>query len=762
MQFTLSHSGQTGVQTTTVYPHQVTITDKATLQAIAQYDHVAGLFTNNTRSNANFIKSDVLVMDIDNDHTDNSDEWVTEELLKDIFADYNFALVTSRNYLVQKGDKAARPKFHIYFQINEVTDKDTYALLKEELVNRYGIFDTNAKDAARFFFGNPNAKVLWHDSWLTIDEDLLDATTTSDDEEDFDADFYQPPIGPITEGSRNSTMSVFAAKILKRLGVTKEARDGFDEQALKCVPPLENAELATIWGSAVRFYNKTIKNSKDYKSPEEFQRESLKPDDYSDVGEAGVLAREYANKLAYTNATDYLFYDGTHWRENKQLALGTVVHFTDAQLAEANTFLESTEKQLQSSGIDEMTIKAGGKRLENAVETPLQLKYLKAYLVAKEFHKFVMKHRDYKNLMAVYNTAKPMLTVELSELDSDDMLLNTPKATYDLRKETKGQQAHNPDDYITKMTAVSPSDKGHDLWQETLATFFCNDQELIDYVQEIIGMAAIGKVYQEHMIIAYGGGANGKSTFWNTIARVLGSYSGKLSADALTMSNKRNVSPELAELKGKRLVIASEMAEGMRLNTAVVKQITSTDEIQAEKKYKDPFHFVPSHTLVLYTNHLPKVGANDDGTWRRLVVIPFNAKITGRSDIKNFADHLYDNAAPSILSWIIEGAEKAIKANFKTSVPSAVSNSVKAYREANDWLGHFLSDCCEVGDQFTEKSGELYSQYRAYCTKNMEYTRSTTDFYSALDQTGFRRKRTNKGNLILGLKLVDDDYDFLD
>lgn len=762
MQFTLSHSGQTGIQTTTVYPHQVMISDKTTLQKVALFDHVAGLFTNSTRSNANFIKSDVLVMDIDNDHTDTPDEWVTEELLKELFADYNFALVTSRNHMVQKGDKAARPKFHIYFQINEVTDKDTYALLKEELVNHYGFFDTNAKDAARFFFGNPNAQVLWHDSWLTIDEDLLDATTTSDDEEDFDADFYQPPIGPITEGSRNSTMSVFAAKILKRLGVTKEARDGFDEQALKCVPPLEKAELATIWGSAVRFYNKTIKNSKDYKSPEEFQRESLKPDDYSDIGEAGVLAREYANKLAYTNATDYLYYDGTHWRENKQLALGAVVHFTDDQLAEANTFLEATEKQLRSSGIDDMTIKAGGKRLENAVETPLQLKYLKAYLAAKEFHKFVMKHRDYKNLMAVYNTAKPMLTVELSELDSDDMLLNTPKATYDLRKGTKEQQAHNPDDYITKMTAVSPSDKGHDLWQETLATFFCNDQELIDYVQKIIGMAAIGKVYQEHMIIAYGGGANGKSTFWNTIARVLGSYSGKLSADALTMSNKRNVSPELAELKGKRLVIASEMAEGMRLNTAVVKQITSTDEIQAEKKYKAPFHFVPSHTLVLYTNHLPKVGANDDGTWRRLVVIPFNAKITGRSDIKNFADYLYDHAAPAIMSWIVEGAEKAIKANFKTRIPAAVSNSVKAYREANDWLGHFLSDCCEVGNQLTEKSGELYSQYRAYCAKNMEYTRSTTDFYSALDQTGFRRKRTSKGNLILGLKLVDDGYDFLD
>ncbi|MFV8064461.1 DNA primase family protein, partial [Streptococcus pluranimalium] len=282
---------------------------------------------------------------------------------------------------------------------------------------------------------------------------------------------------------------------------------------------------------------------------------------------------------------------------------------------------------------------------------------------------------------------------------------------------------------------------------------------LIDYVQMVVGMAAIGKVYQEHMIIAYGGGANGKSTFWNTIARVLGSYSGKLSADALTMSNKRNVKPEMAELKGKRLIIASEMDEGMRLNTGLVKQLCSTDEIYAEKKYKDPFHFVPSHTLVLYTNHLPKVGANDDGIWRRLIVIPFNAKITGKSDVKNFADYLYDNAAPAIISWIIEGAEKAIKANFKTKLPKVVQESVRAYREANDWLGHFIEENCEIEKGYLQKSGDLYSAYRAYALQNGEYIRSTTDFYTALESAGYHRQRTSKFNAIVGLKLLDDFLD---
>ena len=119
------------------------------------------------------------------------------------------------------------------------------------------------------------------------------------------------------------------------------------------------------------------------------------------------------------------------------------------------------------------------------------------------------------------------------------------------------------------------------------------------------------------------------------MSRVLGTYSGAISADALTAGCRRNVKPEIAELKGKRLIIAAELEEGMRLSTSILKQLCSTDQIRGEKKFKDPFDFVPSHTVVLYTNHLPKVSASDDGTWRRLIVIPFHAKIEGNSDIKN-------------------------------------------------------------------------------------------------------------------------------
>ena len=281
---------------------------------------------------------------------------------------------------------------------------------------------------------------------------------------------------------------------------------------------------------------------------------------------------------------------------------------------------------------------------------------------------------------------------------------------------------------------------------------------MIEYVQQIVGMAAVGRVYLESLIIAYGEGRNGKSTFWNTIARVLGTYSGNMSADTLTVGCKRNVKPELAEAKGKRLIIAAELEEGMRLNTSVVKQMCSTDEIFAEKKYKDPFSFTPSHTLVLYTNHLPRVGANDPGTWRRLIVIPFHARIEGAGDIKNYADYLVSEAAPSIMAWIIEGAKKAIGRNFHIPCPACVEDAIKSYREDNDWLGHFLNECCEADKTYREKSGVLYQEYRSYCLRTGEYTRSTADFYNALESAGFSRRKAKAGIIVYGLRIKEDDF----
>ena len=173
--------------------------------------------------------------------------------------------------------------------------------------------------------------------------------------------------------------------------------------------------------------------------------------------------------------------------------------------------------------------------------------------------------------------------------------------------------------------------------------------------------------------------------------------------------------------------------------------------------------YTPSHTVVLYTNHLPKVGAKDAGIWRRLIVIPFDAKIEGKSDIKNYSDYLFRNAGGAILSWVIEGAADVIKHDFKIPLPECVQRAIKQYREDNDWLGHFLNERCEIGSSLQVKSGELYSAYRTFCADTGEYTRSTTDFYNALENEGFTRQKLRNGSFVTGLALgtkadVTDDF----
>ena len=739
-----------------VYPNRKEITSGDELKEAVRFDHVCGEFTKNYRNISNFLKSNVIVMDCDNDHSDDPADWITFEKLEELFDSVSYAAVPSRNHMKEKDGKVARPKFHVYFPIEEITDADKYAAIKRAIHKAFPFFDGNALDAARFIFGSDAGEVVWHEGWVNIDEEVGLETDDADAGTGYSG-------GPILQGTRNKTLSHFAGRALKRFGETDKAKQVFLDEAAKCDPPMEEDELKTIWYSALKFYRTKVKTQPGYVEPDEYNSDfdagSLKPDDYSDIGQAKVLCKEYGEELRYSDATDYLRYDGDAWIEDRQLAVGAMEEFLDLQLADAQEYVQIAVKALKDAGVDESAIQAGGKTLEKAVNID-NLKLVFMLMGAKSYLAFVMKRRDYKYVVSALNAAKPMLAVSVSDLDKDEKLLNTPYATYNLEKGIAGEQPHNPEDLITKITNVSPSDEGKDLWDQCLELFFSGDKELIDYVQMVVGMAAVGKVYQEHLIIAYGSGANGKSTFWNTISRVLGTYSGKLSAETLTVGCKRNVKPEMAELKGKRLIIASEMEEGMRLNTAVVKQLCSTDEIFAEKKYKAPFAFVPSHTLVLYTNHLPKVGANDDGIWRRLIVIPFNAKIVGDSDIKNYADYLYEKAGGYILKWVIEGAQKAIDAEFKTKLPKCVQDAINAYREENDWLGHFISECCEVDESFTEKSGELYQKYREYAIQNGDFTRPNGDFNAALENAGFSKRKTKKGAFFYGLKLKEGQ-DFL-
>jgi len=256
MEFTLYAANCTGNEKNTIYPREILITSEETMKNAAAYDHVCASYQRSHRSNEDFIKSDVISMDCDNDHTEIPDEWITPEMLTEALSDVEMVFVFSRNHNKVKKNKAARPKFHVFFPVKEISSAAEYTNIKKQIHEIFPFFDAKALDAAHFYFGS-DGDILWQEGSMSITDYLALMNSSKS----------------IPQGSRNATMSQYAGRILKRLGNTEEAKRLFLEQADLCEPPLDKSELRTIWQSAVKFYKK-ISSSPDYVAPDKYNAES--------------------------------------------------------------------------------------------------------------------------------------------------------------------------------------------------------------------------------------------------------------------------------------------------------------------------------------------------------------------------------------------------------------------------------------------------------------------------------------------------------
>ena len=148
MDFTLSVASVCCDAKNCSYPTRVRVADADGLAEAAKFDHVCGEFRKNYRSTANFIGADVIVMDCDNDHSDDPGEWLTEGKLEGMMACVCYALVPSRSHMLDKNGRTARPRFHVYFPIERVADAEEYAALKRAVQAEFPFFDGNALDVA--------------------------------------------------------------------------------------------------------------------------------------------------------------------------------------------------------------------------------------------------------------------------------------------------------------------------------------------------------------------------------------------------------------------------------------------------------------------------------------------------------------------------------------------------------------------------------------------------------------------------------------
>ena len=246
------------------YLNPVVVESLEDFKKVILKDYACAVYKNNHRSIDDFLYADAIVFDIDNDHSENPDDWMTPDKVSSFFSDVPIYIQHSRNHMKNKNNKPARPKFHIIFPIDKVTDAKEYRAMKEKVYSIFPFVDGQALDSARFLFGTSEPKVDYIDGTRT----LTDFIKEYEDEAKF-AELGET----ILEGSRNKTMYSIALKLLTRYGLCNESLDKYREASTRCSPPLENDELNTIWKSALKYYE-VIKAQRDYIPPDEYNNDS--------------------------------------------------------------------------------------------------------------------------------------------------------------------------------------------------------------------------------------------------------------------------------------------------------------------------------------------------------------------------------------------------------------------------------------------------------------------------------------------------------
>ena len=326
------------------------------------------------------------------------------------------------------------------------------------------------------------------------------------------------------------------------------------------------------------------------------------------------------------------------------------------------------------------------------------------------------RSRQLQRLLAMLQLAQtdPVIAREATAFDADPFLLNVGNGTVDLR--TGELREHRREDHLTLIAGgnFDPTAKGP-LWKAFIEDIF-PDAEVRGYVQRLFGLAACGVTLEHVLAIFWGSGANGKTTLLGAIREALGEYAHEAPVAALTGTRRAGgASPELADLRGRRLVTVSESREDARLSVERVKVLTGGDPITARYLYRQPFTFQPSHTIVLQTNHRPRVRDDGHAIWRRLQLVPFMQTIPSERQRRELLQELAGER-DAILSWVVAGA--LAYRDVGLDIPAAVTAATNEYRHDEDVIGAWLEERCErLADAWTS-SAALRDSYAEWARSN--------------------------------------------
>lgn len=300
-------------------------------------------------------------------------------------------------------------------------------------------------------------------------------------------------------------------------------------------------------------------------------------------------------------------------------------------------------------------------------------------------------------------------------------------------------------DYISLTTGYH-YEEPNKLIQEELDNILKTIQpnpEVLKFVKWIFARCLLGispeKIYQLN-----GSGRNGKG-LWNTFnSKVFGKYYSELNSGAISTDMKVGACPELANLKGKRFVVVSEINAGTTANSATLKLLSGGDNITARNLYeKDEISYKAQFGLFIEINGKLKCSMSlGNAMMDRIYDIIYGSKFTDNVAKVNPDKHIYlrnellkndsyfNDKAVQLLHMYVEVFREL---GIRPTVPEFIKQSTKNYftNEQESFSSWFSSEY--VFKECDEKEAIETNNYSKL--KDILQVYRSSEAYKNLDKT---------------------------
>ena len=325
---------------------------------------------------------------------------------------------------------------------------------------------------------------------------------------------------------------------------------------------------------------------------------------------------------------------------------------------------------------------------------------------AMEVLKWALSSQKAQMVSNMVTLLKPHVEVKADIFDTHRMLFNCPNGTIDLK--TGQLRPHCREDYLMQQSPVEyhPEAKApiydHFLPQIMLADDprrpdYADRKDVVGYTDRISGYMLSGETYEQEWYELVGDGENGKSRLiqdaWCT---VLGEYAGTLNPESVTLTRYKAdgnaPTPDVAGLKGKRMVYITETAEGARIDAAKVKKYSGEDTLSGRHLHHNLLEFKPTFKMVIYTNHQPQVRETTHAFWRRVRIIPCEFEIKEHPELKDekLGEKLQAEAEAAASARMVRGCLDWQENGLQP--PKIVLQATEQYRSDIDPVQRFIWD----------------------------------------------------------------------